>query len=649
MRQIVLIVGVWTFAGMALADVEVRRCVLDGQSRMIAVKLTSQATNKGVSNNLWASYSPATGTLIRCWSGGLIDKNGLKSSGDGHLSLPMGKPVWTIRAGDQSRPIVPRFLGYTATAGGVTFRYEVKTGPKERILIEESPFGARDPKSGLLKRSFKVTGVPADITLSVDVPIPTAKDAVETNGSLVDPAATYPTTPAMGVKTLLLRPNATTFISSTLRPGQGEDSRPSPEPPPETQPAHPSYAISSLNPPSLWSGIGDLDTMANGDTVVCTGAGDVFRVSGLDKPGNARAKKIASGLDDPRGIKVFGNYIYVLQREELTELLDNDKDGLYEEYRCINQGWVSDGSGTSLGLSQTGQLFGGVVKSRFLAELGTDGQAATKELPAEVFAIGTAPKGQRLFAIENQIVFASGEPVVDLPNGDRIGDIYPMPGTGQYSGQILVSSDRNGFGRIFLDRVGSEVQGAYIPVIKNFTGRFKINAKGVIVGGDTALHRLTPTSKGAFAIQSVRLRESGLEVWLNDSIIAGVQLQPSQVAVEAKGANLVLGPILVSKWRNRIFLPITGLKAGQLIHVSFPKNVMGTKGQNLWTTDFWYTARVLSSSAAFSEAGPDPSALEAGVASPPRKARSGPAPKPRPKLQKSPPRSPQRGRGPAQR
>jgi len=609
MRRITLIAGL--FAGslnLAWGQVEVRRCVLDGQSRMIAVMLHNgrsiASTDKATDRSLWASYSPETGTLIRCWSGSLSGDDFPRSEGPGHLSIPGGKPVWTIRSGDEARPITPKFLGYVVSGGAVTFRYEVKVGPTQKILIEESPSASQDSKVSILRRSIHLSGVPSDISLSLDVPVPTATNAVETNGSLIDAKAKYPESPQMAVRTLLLRPNATTFLNVSMKPG---GVTPSPKAASDTDkakaPEHPSYALATLSAPSFSTGIGDVDVFPTGDIAVCTHRGDVFRVSGWDKGGEVKVKKVASGLDDPRGLKVFGNYIYVLQREELTELIDSDKDGIYDDYRAVNQGWPSDGAtaGRSLGLMSAGQVFNGVVRSKFLAEIHTDGTAATKELSGDMLAIGTAPKGQRLFCLKNQLVFASGEPLIDLPEATHIGDIFPMPGTtGPYIGQILISTDTHGFGRVFLDKVGTEIQGAFIPVIKNFTGRFKVNAKGVIVGGDKSLHKLTPTGKGAFAVQSVRLREGGVEVWLNDSIEAGQGMDSSFYRADTPNGALSVGPIQMNKWRNRIFLPLGGLKAGQLIHVTLPK-FTSMKKQSLWTTEFWYTARALSTAKPFGD------------------------------------------------
>ena len=52
-------------------------------------------------------------------------------------------------------------------------------------------------------------------------------------------------------------------------------------------------------------------------------------------------KKIAKGLAEPLGLKVVDDEIYVLQKQELTKLIDHDGDEIIDEYRTIANSWTT--------------------------------------------------------------------------------------------------------------------------------------------------------------------------------------------------------------------------------------------------------------------------------------------------------------------
>jgi len=79
--------------------------------------------------------------------------------------------------------------------------------------------------------------------------------------------------------------------------------------------------------------IGGHDFFSNGDAAVCTMAGDVWRVSGLD----AGLKKvvwtrIATGLNQPLGLSIFDDTIYVVGRDRISRLHDENGDGEIDFY-----------------------------------------------------------------------------------------------------------------------------------------------------------------------------------------------------------------------------------------------------------------------------------------------------------------------------
>ncbi|MBG88042.1 MAG: hypothetical protein CMO80_14220 [Verrucomicrobiales bacterium] len=82
---------------------------------------------------------------------------------------------------------------------------------------------------------------------------------------------------------------------------------------------------------------GGHDFLANGDALLATAHGDVWLVKGID----ARLEKItwqrfATGLYQPLGLKVVDDRIYVLGKDQITELEDLNGDGEADYYRNFN-------------------------------------------------------------------------------------------------------------------------------------------------------------------------------------------------------------------------------------------------------------------------------------------------------------------------
>ena len=60
------------------------------------------------------------------------------------------------------------------------------------------------------------------------------------------------------------------------------------------------------------------------------------------RPGDTnkiKVKRIASGLAEPLGIEVVNGEIFVLQKQELTHLIDLDGDGIIDEYQAVCNSW----------------------------------------------------------------------------------------------------------------------------------------------------------------------------------------------------------------------------------------------------------------------------------------------------------------------
>lgn len=86
--------------------------------------------------------------------------------------------------------------------------------------------------------------------------------------------------------------------------------------------------------------------LSNGDALVCTMQGDVWRVGGLDdKLEHVTWRRVASGLHQALGIVIHNNDPYVLGRDQITHLRDMNDDGEYDFYRCFSNVMLTSPSG----------------------------------------------------------------------------------------------------------------------------------------------------------------------------------------------------------------------------------------------------------------------------------------------------------------
>ena len=87
-----------------------------------------------------------------------------------------------------------------------------------------------------------------------------------------------------------------------------------------------------------------MDFLSTGELAVCTWTGDVFIISNLEDEGRGTVfRRFARGLNEPMGLKVFRDQIYITQKCELTRLLDTDGDGEADLFENINADWGFNG------------------------------------------------------------------------------------------------------------------------------------------------------------------------------------------------------------------------------------------------------------------------------------------------------------------
>ncbi len=300
---------------------------------------------------------------------------------------------------------------------------------------------------------------------------------------------------------------------------------------------HPSYQLYDLvTEKGFQPKVGGIDFLPSGKMVVSSWdtEGAIYILDGVlgDNP-KPVVKRIAWGLAEPLGVKVVEGKIYILQKQELTQLIDTDGDEIIDEYRTICNAWGATGNFHEF-------AFGLVYKEGFFyAALATAIQPGGKStIPQnkdrgkfvkigldgsfEIIASGLrTPNGVgigvdgEIFVADNQgdwlpackIMhmkknnfygsnsvdlynigkFTETPPVVWLPQGE-IGNSASQPAIindGPYRGQMIHGDvTHGGLKRVFVEKVNGEYQGIVFP----FSQGFGAGVNRICWGPDGALY-----------------------------------------------------------------------------------------------------------------------------------------------------------------
>ncbi|HNL37815.1 MAG TPA: DUF1080 domain-containing protein, partial [Saprospiraceae bacterium] len=130
--------------------------------------------------------------------------------------------------------------------------------------------------------------------------------------------------------------NATSFGGgSTAIPGDGAVLKDVP----------PAYSLTQARPDEFLPKVAGMDFLSDGRLVVSTwdAMGGVYLLDNVASgdPKKIKVKRIAKGLAEPLGLKVVDDTIFVLQKQELTKLIDTDGDDIIDEYQCFAKGWLA--------------------------------------------------------------------------------------------------------------------------------------------------------------------------------------------------------------------------------------------------------------------------------------------------------------------
>ena len=278
---------------------------------------------------------------------------------------------------------------------------------------------------------------------------------------------------------------------------------------------HPSFELEKIRPAGFEPRVGGLDVLPDGRVAVATwdAEGAVWL---LDAEG--RVKRIAAGLLEPLGLTVVDGTIYVLQKHELTRLVDEDGDEIVDRYETVSDRWPCSANfhEFSFGLVHQGGSFYANLASAVLpggasAPVQAAGRGSVVRISAgdgsvETVATGLREPngigvgaGGRIFVTDNQgdwlpaskvlhvrpgaffgshaVGFEGTEalpvagPVVWLPHAE-VGNSPSQPvgiEVGPWRGQ-LVHGDVHygGLQRVFVEEVDGQLQGAAFRFSQGF-------------------------------------------------------------------------------------------------------------------------------------------------------------------------------------
>lgn len=287
---------------------------------------------------------------------------------------------------------------------------------------------------------------------------------------------------------------------------------------------HPAFDLAQARPDEFLGKIAGMDFLPDGRLLVSTwdAAGAVYALENVESgdPKKIKIKRIAVGLAEPLGLKVVGNDIFVLQKQELTKLVDTDRDGIIDEYQCFAKGWKASANfhEFAFGLAHKGDylyaalataiLPGGASARPQIVDRGKVVQISLKDGSIEFIArglrtpdgVGLGTDGE-LFVADNQgdwlpsskivhvkpgAFFGSysvdslavaqmpiQQPVVWLPQ-DEIGNSPTQPAVlkdGPYQNHLVFGDVcYGGLQRVFMEKINGDYQGCVFRFTQGLEG-----------------------------------------------------------------------------------------------------------------------------------------------------------------------------------
>lgn len=362
---------------------------------------------------------------------------------------------------------------------------------------------------------------------------------------------------------------------------------------------HPSFDMFQAKPADFEPRIGGIDFIDEETMVICTwdATGSVYTLKNYntDDPSKIEVKQIAKGLAEPLGIKMVDGELYVLQKQELTKLIDTDGDGIIDEYQKVCDSWhvtshyhefafglvYKEGSFYATLATDLGSQYKNVPDRGKVIRISKDGSEV--EVIADGFrtpnGISEGPDGA-LYVSDNQGNWIPTSKIVRVEKGkwygfrhadwDRVKDFEEQPplvwlphaeisnspsqqailNLGPYKDQLIYGDvTHGGIKRIFLDEVEGVKQGAAFRFIQGLDAGINrmvwgpdgnLYAGGIGSGGNWrhegrlwyALHRFNYNASSTFEMLAVRAKVGGMEIELTEPVGASEDITAATFGVQ---------------------------------------------------------------------------------------------------------------------
>ncbi len=363
---------------------------------------------------------------------------------------------------------------------------------------------------------------------------------------------------------------------------------------------NPSLTVQTIHGQNFRPRVGGLAFMPNGKLLVTTWdtVGGVYLLDSVTTgdTNKIKVKRIASGLAEPLGIEVVDGEIFVLQKQELTQLIDHDGDDIIDEYRAICNGWgvTGDFHEFSFGLVyKDGYFYASLSMAMRLMSNEKQKQdrgrviRISKDGKYQSICYGLrTPNGitlgpdNEIFVTDNQgewvpanklIHIKQGEyhgmrwghldtanappevalPAIYLPEND-IGNSPSEPiliKDGLYKGQMLHGDvTYGGLQRDFLEKVDGEYQGAVFKFSQGLEAGINRMAWGpdgaLYVGGvgmvggwswkekQYGLQRIEFNTAEYFDVLAIRARPKGFDIELTQALNDAITINPKDIVAQ---------------------------------------------------------------------------------------------------------------------
>jgi hypothetical protein len=456
--------------------------------------------------------------------------------------------------------------------------------------------------------------------------------------------------------------------------------------------ANPNYTLTDLRPAGFEPAVSAMDWLPDGRLAIATWGGsdnklgEVYlldHVTGNTSPAQVTAKKIASGLQEPMGIKYVDGKLYVSEKSRLIELNDTNGDDITDNVRTVATlpfggnfhefafGLLYEDEYFYLNLSVAINYGGATTDPQVSENRGTTVKVEKATGKLKIVAgglrtpngIARGPKGN-LFVTDNQGGYLPSSKLVHIKTGRFFGhytnpdgpldntpvtapvlwlpqnEIANSPSTplllkaGPFAGQMLFGDvTYGGLQRAFLEKVGGEYQGAvfrHTQGLEAGVNRISEGPDGAIyIGGLGAdgnwgqpgklrfgLQKLTPNGANTFDIKSMSAIDGGFELEYTQPVSPATAADlaskyqvsqwryvptPNYGGPKVDEEALAVASATLSADGKKVRVMISGLKAGRVVYLRSPRPFASASGQDLWSTEAWYTLNATNDGK-----GPDP-------------------------------------------